>query len=695
MATQNKGTGFDHEAASPPRGKNYLLVIAIDEYVHCPKLNNCVKDAREFIEVLTGKYQFEPGHVTTLYNDQATRANILSRLNELKRKVGSEDNLIIYFSGHGETEDDVGYWVPVAASPEHNWEFISTYDIKSRLDPIPSFHTFVIVDACFSGSLFTSYKTVKAGYDTKRSRLGLAASHSRERALDGTAGDNSPFAAKLLKRLRESPEDLGVQRLATDVIEEVQAATRGRQTPVFKTLDVKGDDSGQYVFHLKANEAADWKACQDAGTLTAYQAFLAKYPEGIYTQAARAMLVELEEEAGWEAAKATNTILSYYRYNQNYLSGKYRAEALTAIKRLEEEQAWRQAKRAGSLSAFLEYKERYPQGRFTAEAEEQIQAILARQQEPAAWQAAKGKDTSVAYEAYLQEYPQGAHALEAQAAIQQLKKKAKEAERRKEDKIIPKQQIKQKSDAVGTQPRSTQARPMHQVFSQPKSAFDWKKWGPVGAGVLVVLLVVWGTSQWAGGGSIPSGTPSENTAITQKNTQQGEETGGESPSTQTSTVSFGGQTYKTIRLNGKTWIAQNLNIDVPESWCYEGKSANCQKYGRLYTWQTAQDACKKLGGRWRLPTDAEWSALRAKYGGEKGAYKALIERGSTDFAALLGGYRGLDGSFSYLGLSGGYWSGTEKGPQYAWDYSFGSVNGELYRLSSRKSLGLSCRCMKD
>ena len=35
-----------------PTGNNHLLVIAIDEYVHCPKLRNCVKDAKEFAELL-------------------------------------------------------------------------------------------------------------------------------------------------------------------------------------------------------------------------------------------------------------------------------------------------------------------------------------------------------------------------------------------------------------------------------------------------------------------------------------------------------------------------------------------------------------------------------------------------------------------------------------------------------------------
>ena len=251
VANLHKGIDFHSDDRVEPQGKNHLLVIAIDEYAHCPKLNNCVKDARELIDVLTRQYEFELDKITTLFNAEATRPNIHARLKALRGKIKPEDNLVIYFSGHGETEDKVGYWVPIDAQPGHEWEYLSTDEIKRHLDAIDSFHTFVIADACFSGALFTSYKSVTPGYESKRSRWGLAASHSRERALDGEPGENSPFAATLLKHLKESQDNLSVQELATEIIKRVEQATEGRQTPVFKPLNVKGDDSGQYVFRLR------------------------------------------------------------------------------------------------------------------------------------------------------------------------------------------------------------------------------------------------------------------------------------------------------------------------------------------------------------------------------------------------------------------------------------------------------------
>ncbi len=47
--------------------------------------------------------------------------------------------------------------------------------------------------------------------------------------------------------------------------------------------------------------------------------------------------------------------------------------------------------------------------------------------------------------------------------------------------------------------------------------------------------------------------------------------------------------------DGRIWTTQNLSAVVDSSWCYEGSDANCEKYGRLYTWEAAQKACEQLG----------------------------------------------------------------------------------------------------
>lgn len=175
-----------------------------------------------------------------------------------------------------------------------------------------------------------------------------------------------------------------------------------------------------------------------------------------------------------------------------------------------------------------------------------------------------------------------------------------------------------------------------------------------------------------------------------------------SSSGKTGTATLGGYSYRTVRLNGLTWMAENLNYDVGDgSWCYDNDASNCRKYGRLYNWEAAKKACRAVG--WRLPTDNEWREMAKQFGGAdddasdggKAAYKALIEGGKSGFAAQLGGSRGSSGSFSYLGGWGLYWSATERDAGSAWSYNFNRSLGELYRDDTNKSVGRSCRCVQD
>ena len=86
--------------------------------------------------------------------------------------------------------------------------------------------------------------------------------------------------------------------------------------------------------------------------------------------------------------------------------------------------------------------------------------------------------------------------------------------------------------------------------------------------------------------------------------------------------------------DGKRWMTQNLNVKVDSSWCYDDDPRNCEKYGRLYAWKAAKNACHSLGKGWKLPSNEEWTNMVDNYGGanygnskDKGAfaYKALMD----------------------------------------------------------------------
>src|SRR5262245_38277605 len=71
-------------------------------------------------------------------------------------------------------------------------------------------------------------------------------------------------------------------------------------------------------------------------------------------------------------------------------------------------------------------------------------------------------------------------------------------------------------------------------------------------------------------------------------------------------------------LDGRQWLTENVSVNVPGSYCYQDNEPTCRRYGRLYTWDAARQACRSLQGGWRLPTDDEWRHLVKQYGGAYG-----------------------------------------------------------------------------
>ena len=43
--------------------------------------------------------------------------------------------------------------------------------------------------------------------------------------------------------------------------------------------------------------------------------------------------------------------------------------------------------------------------------------------------------------------------------------------------------------------------------------------------------------------------------------------------------------------DGKEWTTANLDVNTSSSYCYDAAEPNCRRYGRLYTWESAQRGC--------------------------------------------------------------------------------------------------------
>ncbi len=156
--------------------------------------------------------------------------------------------------------------------------------------------------------------------------------------------------------------------------------------------------------------------------------------------------------------------------------------------------------------------------------------------------------------------------------------------------------------------------------------------------------------------------------------------------------------------DGKEWMARNVDVVLPGSYCYGNDPANCRKYGRLYVWAEAGRACAAAGGGWRLPTDAEWRRLAMAYGGVsadsedngRAAYAALLVGGRSGFAAVLGGGRAGTGEYGRADAHGFFWTATEDGAGGVFYYNFGKGGLALHRQDGgEKARAFSVRCVRD
>ena len=148
-----------------------------------------------------------------------------------------------------------------------------------------------------------------------------------------------------------------------------------------------------------------------------------------------------------------------------------------------------------------------------------------------------------------------------------------------------------------------------------------------------------------------------------------------------------GKIYKTVKIGKQVWMAENLNYNANGSKCYDNKTENCDKYGRLYNWEIAMKSCPS---GWHLPSKAEWEVLTAAIGGEKNGNS----EDKFGFSILPGGYGYSSGYFYDVGNLGYWWSASEHGSYSAYQQYIYYINEYADDDSYVKNLLRSVRCIQ-
>jgi len=226
-------------------------VIGESRYQKFESLPTAVKDANAVAQLLEQRYGF---HVTRLEN--ATRPQILGALGATAKRMTGNDNLLIYYAGHGELLNDKGYWKPVDADFEQtNW--ISPADITNALIDQPSRRTLIIADSCYSGAIARGTLLAPANAserESKKSRLVLSSGGAAP-VIDSADGQHSLFTRALLDVFAGTGSRVtDVQTIFPRIRERVVDSARRagtEQNPQLSVMAEVGDEGGTFYFVLR------------------------------------------------------------------------------------------------------------------------------------------------------------------------------------------------------------------------------------------------------------------------------------------------------------------------------------------------------------------------------------------------------------------------------------------------------------
>jgi uncharacterized caspase-like protein len=235
-------------SAAAANGAYYALIVGINQYPHWPQLRTAVSDAQGVDAVLRQRYGFE---TRLLLDAQATRVNILNAFSDYRRRLRDNDNLLIYYAGHGARDGGKAYWLPVDSDPDSSANWIIADELTKDMSVIPARHVLVISDSCYSGGLtsrdaaLNTAPTDRANYiqTMLRSKSRVLISSGRDEPVaDSGSGGHSIFAGAILNGLAHFPDQVfTANNLFSRYVQE-PVAGGSAQVPLFQMIQNSGHE---------------------------------------------------------------------------------------------------------------------------------------------------------------------------------------------------------------------------------------------------------------------------------------------------------------------------------------------------------------------------------------------------------------------------------------------------------------------
>jgi WD40 repeat protein len=231
------------------KGKYYALIIGIDEYKDegIPDLDNPISDAEALYNVLVSHYTFEKENIIFLKNPILDE--MILALDELGRKLTVDDNLLMFYAGHGHWDDKgkLGYWLPSDAEMYNTVKWFRNSTLRDFIGSIQTRHTFLIADACFSGAIFKTRSGITEPSQGIQKLYELPSRKAMTSGILQQVPDESVFIKYLVKRLEENEEKyLSSEELFSSF--KTAVMNNSPNVPQFGTIQNVGDEGGDFIF---------------------------------------------------------------------------------------------------------------------------------------------------------------------------------------------------------------------------------------------------------------------------------------------------------------------------------------------------------------------------------------------------------------------------------------------------------------
>jgi hypothetical protein len=231
-----------------------------------PILKSPHSDVEVLADILRTSYDYKVSVKMDL-----TRGEIVDQLEYYKKKLSENDNLLIYYAGHGHLREDGGYWIGIKGKKDSRSDWLHYQVISELLDyemGMRARHVLIIADSCYAGA---AYRGVISSFEKENnennSQFIERMLQSRSRNILSSGGDqpvvditfnsqHSVFAKEFLDQLKNNAKynkKIFAYELWDSIAEDVYTRTmryiRDAKPPEYKDIPGTGDRGGDFLFN--------------------------------------------------------------------------------------------------------------------------------------------------------------------------------------------------------------------------------------------------------------------------------------------------------------------------------------------------------------------------------------------------------------------------------------------------------------